>query len=278
MTEEVYMNHETQTKISAVCFSVAALDYFPLLNQSYAGGNSLNQAVRFALAGYNASFIGALGDDEAGKSIMNLMKKAHVNTTHTVMLRGKTASNRIINDEHGERFGEEGAWNSGVYDSFIVREEDWNYCKSIDIWATHANGANYDEALKRKRDNNFLSVDFLHFNTFELLEKGLDTIDIAYFGGTDDMEESLCEISKKTKTIIVLTLGAKGSIAFIKGKKFRQSALVLDKVIDTTGCGDAFQAGCTASFLQTGSIEKALYEGAVQGHKAASHYGGVPWL
>lgn len=266
------------SEVKAVCFSVAALDFFPKLNKSYAGGNSLNQAVRFSLNGVRSSFIGALGNDEAGSKILELLQKAHVDITHTVILPGKTASNRIINDIHGERFGEEGAWDSGVYDSFYLTENDWDYCKNSDIWATHANGANFNETLKRKNESNFLSVDFLHFNTYELLEKGLGIIDIAYFGGTEDMEDSLCEMSKKSKTIIVLTLGAKGSIAFSKGKKYRQSALALDKVIDTTGCGDAFQAGCTLSYLKTGSIEKALLEGAVQGRNAASHYGGVPWL
>jgi len=266
------------TELKAVCFSVAALDFFPQLNRSYAGGNSLNQAVRFSHCGVTSSFIGALGTDEAGEKIISLLKKTHVDTSRTRVLPGKTASNRIINDKHGERFGEEGAWDSGVYETFTLTEDDWNYCSTIDIWATHANGANYAETLKRKKEGNFLSVDFLHFNTYELLEQGFNIIDIAYFGGTADMEEDLCRLSTKTKTIIVLTLGSKGSIAFINGKKFRQSALALDKVIDTTGCGDAFQSGCTLSYVKSQSIEKALFDGAVQGREAASHFGGVPWL
>jgi len=71
--------------------------------------------------------------------------------------------------------------------------------------ATHANGANYAETLKRKKEGNFLSVDFLHFNTYELLEQGFNIIDIAYFGGTADMEEDLCRLSTKITTIIILT-------------------------------------------------------------------------
>ena len=145
--KEVYMKNASLKEIRAACFSVAALDFFPLLNQSYAGGNSLNQSVRFSLAGYSASFIGALGNDEAGLKILNLLHKADVDTSHTVTLPGKTASNRIINDKHGERFGEEGAWDSGVYDSFLLSTSDWDYIKDFSIWATHANGANYDAAL-----------------------------------------------------------------------------------------------------------------------------------
>lgn len=264
--------------MKVLCFSVAALDYFPLLKKSFAGGNSLNQAVRFSLSGTTSAFIGALGTDDSGKQILKLLEKAQVDTSHTYSVLGNTASNQIIDDEDGERFGVEGAWNSGVYDDFVLSESDWKYAKDFDIWATHANGKNFEEALKRKTDKNFLVVDFLHFNTYELLEKGLDNINIAYFGGTPDMEEPLCKISKKTKTIIVLTLGAKGSIAFENGNKHTHVALPLEKVIDTTGCGDAFQAGFTSEYYKTSSIPQALRKGAEQGKLAASHPGGVPWV
>ena len=105
------------TELKAVCFSVAALDFFPQLNRSYAGGNSLNQAVRFSHNGVTSSFIGALGTDEAGEKIISLLKKTHVDTSRTRVLPGKTASNRIINDKHGERFGDPGPQPIGGFDN-----------------------------------------------------------------------------------------------------------------------------------------------------------------
>jgi sugar/nucleoside kinase (ribokinase family) len=75
----------------------------------------------------------------------------------------------------------------------------------------------------------------------------------------------------------VLTLGAAGSIAIRNGETIAEPALPLEKVIDTTGCGDAFQAGFTAEYIESRDIRKALRKGAELGQTAAAHHGGVPW-
>jgi fructoselysine 6-kinase len=75
----------------------------------------------------------------------------------------------------------------------------------------------------------------------------------------------------------VLTLGAEGSIAIKNGEMTRQQALPLDKVVDTTGCGDAFQAGFSAEYFKTRDIRKSLLSGAAAGREAAMDFGGVPW-
>ncbi|HOU84724.1 MAG TPA: PfkB family carbohydrate kinase, partial [Spirochaetota bacterium] len=61
-------------------------------------------------------------------------------------------------------------------------------------------------------------------------------------------------------------------------KTYKQNALGTDKVIDTTGCGDAFQASFTNEYFRSKNIEKALLEGASAGRKAAESFGGVPWI
>jgi len=259
------------------CFTVAAMDYFPQQEKYFAGGNSLNQAVRFRRLGHQTSFIGALGTDEAGDRIEDLLKKASVDISHLCRIEGTTACNQLVNDERGERMGLEGAWHSGVYGDFILGEADWKYIERFEIWATHANSPSYDKALAHKSKDNFLVVDFLHFDTYELLEKGLHLIDIAYFGGVERQLDELVAISKRFRGIIVLTLGADGSVAIQNGGTIRQPALPIDKVVDTTGCGDAFQAGFSAEYFVTRDIKKALLAGSVLGREAAMSYGGVSW-
>lgn len=264
--------------MKAACFTVAAMDFFPQQNKYFAGGNSLNQAIRFRQLGIESAFLGAIGTDEAGDRINKLLDAASVNTTHLYRISGATASNKIINDDQGERHGIDGAWNNGVYDDFRMNDSDWDFISGFHIWATHANCKSFDEALKRKSPDTFLAVDFLHFNTYELLEKGRKTIDIAYFGGVKEQLTDLIELSHGFGGIIVLTLGAHGSIAIKSGKTYTQEALQLDRVTDTTGCGDAFQAGFTYNYINTGSIEGALFTGAQLGRAAALHYGGVQWI
>lgn len=263
--------------VHAACFSVAAMDYFPQQNRYFAGGNSLNQTIRFRHLGLDSSFIGALGTDNAGERIVNLLEKASVDISHMYRIEGMTACNEIINDECGERYGIDGAWQNGVYSGFVLNDSDWSYISDFDIWATHADGINYHEALRRKKDNNFLVVDFLHFDDNVLFIDGIDKIDIAYFGGKMDQVDDLLKLSKKYKGIIVLTLGADGSIAIQNGITYRQKALPIGKVVDTTGCGDAFQAGFSATYYSTKDIQRSLLIGSELGKKAALYYGGTPW-
>ncbi len=264
--------------MKVACFSVAAIDFFPQQNAWYAGGNSLNQAVRFRQMGFHSAFIGALGTDEAGERIAKLLNNEQIDTTCLQRIDGFTARNQIVNDSSGERFGVEGAWESGVYESYCVTQDIWDYLGKFDVWATHANCPFYQTALEHKSAKQMLSVDFLHLRDYELLRKSLTVADIVFFGGTCDMKEDLAQIAQSTPgKIIVLTLGADGSMAFSGKQTFAQEALPLEKVIDTTGCGDAFQAGFTANYYQNQDIQQALLAGAQLGRKAAMSYGGIPW-
>jgi len=263
--------------LKIACFSVAALDYFPQKKSYHAGGNSLNQTIRFKQMGYQSAFLGALGQDEAGDRIADLLTTKGVDTSHMHRLEGNTACNQLTIDEQGERHGVDGAWQGGVYEEFTLTQTDWDYLQGFDIWTTHANGANYQEAIKRKTSQQFMAVDFLHLDDYALLEQSLHAVDIAYFGGTEDMRDRLQAIAKKCKTLIVLTLGAKGSIGFCGDEVVEQAALPLKQVIDTTGCGDAFQAACTAHFYQHKNLRDALLAGAKLGREAASQVGGIPW-
>ena len=263
--------------MKAACFSVAAMDFFPQQGQHFAGGNSLNQAVRFRQIGYHSAFVGALGRDDAGDRIAALLQSESVDISHMVRVNGHTACNQLINDEMGERYGMDGAWQGGVYEAFQLEGADWAYISGFDVWSTHANDPNYLQALERKSGGQLMGVDFLHLQDYDLLQKSLRVVDIAYFGGTADMADDLARIARENKGVIVLTLGAAGSMAFQGDQVVIQQALPMDRVVDTTGCGDAFQAAFTASYFHSQNIEEALLAGAELGRQAAAHYGGIRW-
>lgn len=261
--------------MKAACFSVAAIDYFPQQGQHFAGGNALNQCVRMSSCGIECYFVGALGSDEFGGRVESLLKQHGVDISFIERVTGHTASNRIINDEAGERFGEDGAWNGGVFEHYQIPDSVWNDIQPFEIWATHASCPNFETALTRKA-HNYLCVDYLHLPDMAILEASVDRVDIAYAGGDESMLDELVVISEKTSTPIVLTLAEKGSVCLLKGKMLRQNALPC-KVVDTTGCGDAFQAGFSSEYIKSKNIEQALLKGAEMGRTATQHYGGVPW-
>jgi fructoselysine 6-kinase len=261
--------------MKAACFSVAAMDFFPQQKKYFAGGNALNQSIRLSSQGINCHFVGALGDDNHGNKIYSLLKQNNVDVALVEILKGHTANNRIINDDFGERFGEEGAWNGGVFENYKISEETWQKISNFDIWTTHSSCPNFQQTLAR-RGNSSLIVDYLHLPAFQVLADTITNVDIAYVGGDVEMIEKLAELSTKNTSLIVLTLGKSGSIAFYKGQQFMQPALPAN-VVDTTGCGDAFQAGFTYSYLRHNDIQQALLSGSELGRLASMHYGGVQW-
>lgn len=258
------------------CFSVAAIDYFPQLNSFFAGGNALNQAIRLSSLGMKATFLGAVGKDIHGGKIIDLLLRRNVDISQAEILDGVTASNRIINDASGERFGEEGAWRGGVFENHKLSDKNWNYIRDFQIWATHSSCPDFSEALKRKRKN-FLCVDYLHLPDLEVLVHSVDRVDIAYIGGDESMIDTLQDLSTKVDSLIVLTMGSSGCIALQNGRQTRQKALTVGNVVDTTGCGDAFQSAFTQCFFMNRDIKLALERGAKMGDLAAMHHGGVEW-
>ncbi|MCT6888798.1 MAG: PfkB family carbohydrate kinase, partial [Lactobacillus sp.] len=56
--------------------TVHATDHY-----SAAGGKGANQAVAAARAGSEVSFIGGVGDDAAGKEMLNLLKSENIDTS-----------------------------------------------------------------------------------------------------------------------------------------------------------------------------------------------------
>lgn len=261
--------------MKAACFTVAAMDYFPQKKEYHPGGNAFNQALHFKALGFDAAFIGALGKDPYGIFLKKLLDDSYLDTSHTKMLEGISAQNRLLNDETGERFGEEGAWINGVYGEFRINEETWRFLKTFDLWSTHANCADFDRCLQEKTDRQFLAVDFLHLEAPELIEKALPKTDLLYFGGRKELAGALKEYSKLSESPLILTQGKEGAFAYWRGTEYYQEALPVDKVIDTTGCGDAFQAACTASFIKDRDIKKALLAGAEAGRKTLKHCGAL---
>jgi len=262
--------------MKAACFSVAAMDYFPYEKKYYAGGNALNQSIRLASLGVDSYFVGPLGSDKFGDDLLALLTLSGVNVSLLERMDGVSANNRIINDDSGERFGEEGAWNGGVFEKYRIDEERWKSIKDFDIWSTHSSCPDFVEAIRRKSTNK-LCVDYLHLPNISILIETIASVDIAYIGGDSGMIEAMLALSKQTSGLIVLTMGSEGSACFHLGQKYFQQALS-SQVVDTTGCGDAYQAGFTCSYFSNGIIEEALFAGAEQGKLASEHFGGVRWL
>jgi sugar/nucleoside kinase (ribokinase family) len=252
------------------------VDFFPELDKIYVGGNSLNFATQCKLLGYENTFvIGAIGKDKFGKLIENHLNKLKINQSSLYQINEPTASNKIFINEKGDRYFKEDSWDGGAFDKFRLSEKDWNTLANSEIVAMPAGDPNLKELLKRRNENQLIVIDFLDYLGIDFIKEHIDNIDIVFLNGKEDMLDELQELSYHKGKLIVSTLGAKGSVAFFENKRYYQEAIEVDKVVDTTGCGDAFQATFSIEWVKTKDIKKSLKAGSIVASRVLNFIGGV---
>ena len=88
--------------------------------------------------------------------------------------------------------------------------------------------------------------------------------------GVDDPVEAARRIQGLGPGIVVVKLGGEGALILYKGRVYRIRAFRPERVVDTTGAGDAFAAGLIVGLLRGYDVEKAgLYASLVASLKVA---------
>jgi len=188
---------------------------------------------------------------------------------------GSTACNQLKVDDHGERSGIKGTWKGGLYETFRLSEDDWNWVAQQDIVAMPANNPNFDQMLKRKQKHQMLCVDYLDVENRIPVNDTIDFADIAFITGRVADLGTFEILARQKNKLVVVTLGAGGSYAFHRGTVHHQPAVPVPRVIDTTGCGDAYQAAFALEFYLTGNIPSAMLAGAQSALLILQAWGGV---
>lgn len=262
--------------IKITALTSCCVDFFPENDKIYVGGNSLNFATQCKLSNIeNVSIIGAVGNDKFGKLVTKHLDKIKINRSHLYEIGGITASNKIFIDNKGDRYFKTDSWNGGAFDIFRLSENDWDYIADSTIIAMPAGDPNLQELLKRRNNNQLIVIDFLDYFKVNHIEKFIDKIDITFLSGKEEILDDLRKLSLKSKKMIVATLGGKGSVAFYNEETYFQEAIEVDEIIDTTGCGDSFQAAFSIEWINTKDIEKSLKSGSIAASKILEFTGGV---
>ncbi len=252
------------------------VDFFPEQEKIYVGGNSLNFATQCNLLGVeNVSVIGAVGNDRFGQLIEHHLDKLKINRSHLYRIEEPTASNKIFINKDGDRYFKVDSWNGGAFDVFRLSENDWNQISDSSIVAMPAGDPNLKELLKRRNENQLVVIDFLDYFGINHIKQLVDNIDMVFLSGKKEMLEDLKELSTQSGKMIVATLGSEGSIAFFQKKEYFHKAIEVDTIVDTTGCGDSFQAAFSIEWIKTKDMNKSLNAGSIAASKVLGFMGGV---
>jgi len=258
-----------------LALSCCCVDFFPEKNIINVGGNALNVAVSCVKTGKaDVSLMGNIGKDKYAEEIIKTVDKYKINRQKLYMVDGATAHNKIYLTDEGEKYEKSDSWTNGVYADFRLTDENVAYMKTFDAVASTLNDPNFKHTLDVRRNAHFLlSMDFLDHAPKDEWENYFPAIDLFFISGKNEYSPLLKKWSEKYNTVFVSTLGAHGSIVYKNGIEYSCEAVKVEKVVDTTGCGDSYQGAFIVDYLINGDILSAMKAGSQSAAVTLSHVG-----
>jgi len=248
------------------------LEYIEELRLTVAG-TAGGTVIDCAKLGLSTLGVGAVGDDEKADFVISTLEKFGVDTSGFERLKGIPTSSTILNIRpNGER---PALHLRGACDHFLPPPKD--KINIFDCNVFHLGGT----GLLKKLDGP-VSVQLLKdakekgcITTWDLIGATEQTINIVkpllpyidYFMPSIE-EASLMSGLNDPKDVgkfyldygaknCVFTMGGEGSL-FINNSELIKTPAFDVKVVDTTGCGDAFDAGMIVAIVKGFDIEKSL--------------------
>ncbi len=237
------------------------------------GGIAANFAVHAARAGAEVVLVSAVGDDDAGGRLLAVLAP-QLDTSRVRRLPGASTTQRL-RVEAGERVF--CGHDPGVARDLRLAPEDE---RALAVCGAIACSDGLPDLLDRclglgppvvcdfSRDTDGNEPG----RPDAWLAPWVDRLAVAFVGGEVGFAGPLAGLSRRTPALVVLTAGAAGAFAFRRGETTFQPALPAT-VVDTNGCGDAFQGAFTARWAAGAPLAEALAAGAARAAAVASAYG-----
>ncbi|MHA1451162.1 MAG: carbohydrate kinase family protein [Candidatus Hodarchaeales archaeon] len=249
-----------------------------------AGGVTANFCVGVARQGLRVAFTGAIGDDLNGKFLRSKLIAENVADEFLFVLPGKkTPVNTVMVTESGEKaILQSEHMKLTLPGADLVTGDVIKRGKHL-----HLTAINFDTAFKAvklaKTGGLTVSLDLESQVVNDYPEKIKDLLSYVDFlmpnkGGactltrTDNLKEASKILLSYGPNVVVMTLGEEGVLLTTEGRQERMPAFKVDNVVDTTGAGDAFNAGFIVGLLKGKSLDESIKRGQAT---AASKIQGV---
>jgi len=230
------------------------------------GGKGSNQAVAAAKAGAKTYFISKIGEDQFGKMAIKLYDKVGVDYSHVVITNDHAtgAAGILVNQQSGINAINVVSGASGTLTSHDIDNAS-EIIKKSNIFMTQLEVSKevVFYALKIAHQNNVPVIlnpapaDTINKEIFPLIDYFTPNETEASFyvdykvKNEEDAKKASEELLKLGIKNIIITLGEKGAFFANDKESFHVPVINLNTaVVDTTGAGDAFNAGFAVALTE----------------------------
>ncbi|MCK6627678.1 MAG: ribokinase [Anaerolineae bacterium] len=255
------------------------------------GGKGSNQAVGAARLGAEAHFVGIIGDDKLGEIATDLYTQEGVDTTHLwktsqmatgvgFIILNQTGENGIILDMSANKLldvtfvdrAEAQIARSDVVMA-VLEIPVAAAARGLELGKKHGVRTILNPAPATKLDDSVLKqVDYLTPNETELrILLGLAPND------PTPTAELAAQLRRHGVGNLIVTIGEKGAL-ILTGDQATPVPGVAVEVVDTTGAGDAFNAGLAVALAEGRSLVEAVKYANCAGALACTKLGVIPAL
>ena len=262
--------------------------------QEASGGSAANSMAGVASFGGRAAFIGKVGDDQLGKVFAHDIQAigAHYGTAP---LQGGAATGRcLINvTPDGQRtmatfLGAANQLGPADVDPKVIESAKITFLEGYLFTPDEARKA-FAKAAALARSNDRLIaltlsagfvVEMFRETLIEFIETQVDILfaneeEINLLFQTKSFDEAV-RLTRPHVKIAALTCGAEGSVVIGGEESHKVSAEPIDKVVDTTGAGDAYAAGFLYGLAKGRPLNVCGRLGSIAAAEVISHYGARP--
>ena len=257
------------------------------------GGDAVNEAVALRRLGFSTAVLAGIGDDPAGKLLLQMLRDEEVETGLISVLPAPFATPvaNIFVSEDGSR----SSVSSGAarLEGYVPSQELFSGAKIVTLASLfRAPLDDPDSVLQLVIAASMAGAKiFADTKLPTFRETSLDEIsgilsfvdcifpnekEAAYYTGEAEHEAMADAFLARGVSRVVIKLGADGCYAKDENEGFYLPALPLD-AIDTTGAGDHFVAGFIGGVMDGMSFRECCERGSMYAAQCVAHVGGSAW-
>jgi fructokinase len=255
----------------------------PGVLERHLGGAPANFSVGCARLGLSVALATRVGADPMGRLLLRWLRDERVDTSGVRAAAGhKTGLSLVSVSEAGERsFDFYGAPSADM----LVHPDDLGAALDARILHFGSNTLIVDPGLgatrraveMARREGAIVSCD-LNVRRYRWSDEAamraqlgwacdhadwlkVSDDELPFVVGHTDPDRAAVELLARGPKIVAVTLGPDGALLYMSGRREHHNTLAT-QIVDTTGAGDAFWAGCVAALTKSDDLQAALHLGS----------------